>query len=142
MNCPGPAGDLHRLMRQHPRDRSESAGRDCSNACSTSMGFAVHAGDPPSDSLQSSKIRQLRARSSNAWASLLQRVFEVDALRCPRCGSTLRPIAAIEDPTVASKSLGCLKLPARALPYAPAPADASHADDNFFDQWPAHDDLW
>jgi hypothetical protein len=78
------------------------------------------------------------------WASLLQRVFEIDALRCPRCGSTLRLIAAIEDPTVASKILGCLKLPARAPPHHPAHADAAHADlhadDDFFDQSPADDD--
>jgi hypothetical protein len=42
------------------------------------------------------------------------RVVEIDALRCPRCGSTLRLIAAIEDPTVARKIPECMKLPARA----------------------------
>jgi hypothetical protein len=54
------------------------------------------------------------------WAELLQRVFEIDALRCPRCGSRLRLIAAIEDPAVARKILECLKLPARAPPLEPA----------------------
>jgi len=54
------------------------------------------------------------------WAELLQRVFEVDALRCPRCSSTLRLIAAIEDPAVARKILECLKLPARSPPVEPA----------------------
>jgi len=34
------------------------------------------------------------------WAALLQRVFAIDALSCPRCGSTLRLIATIEDPVV------------------------------------------
>jgi hypothetical protein len=38
-------------------------------------------------------------------ASLLQPVFEIDVLRCPCCGSTLRFIAATEDPTVARKAL-------------------------------------
>jgi hypothetical protein len=57
------------------------------------------------------------------WASLPQRVFEVDALQCPRCGSTLRLIAAIEDPAVARKILECLGLPARAPPLEPAVAD-------------------
>jgi hypothetical protein len=56
------------------------------------------------------------------WAALLQRVFEIDALRCPRCGSRLCLIAAIEDPTVARKILECLKLPARAPPLEPASA--------------------
>ena len=55
---------------------------------------------------------------------MLQRVFEVDALQCPRCGSTMRLIEAIEDPMVAQKILECLKLPARAPPHASAAADA------------------
>jgi hypothetical protein len=80
------------------------------------------------------------------WASLLQRVFEVDALRCPRCGSTLRLIAAIEDSTVARRILECLKLPARAPPLEPTSADGLHAeppgDDDFFDQSPIHDEPW
>jgi hypothetical protein len=54
------------------------------------------------------------------WAALLQRVFAVDALRCPRCGSTLRLIAAIEDPAIARRILACIGFPARAPPEAPA----------------------
>jgi hypothetical protein len=45
------------------------------------------------------------------WAALLQRVFEVDALRCPGCGARMRLVAAIEDPEVARKILECLDLP-------------------------------
>ena len=52
----------------------------------------------------------------HAWAALLRRVFEIDALWCPRCGSTLRLIAAIEDPDIARKILDCLHLPSRAPP--------------------------
>ena len=54
------------------------------------------------------------------WAALLQRVFGVDALRCPRCGSTLRLVAAIEDPAIARRIPGCIGLPARAPPVSPA----------------------
>jgi hypothetical protein len=54
------------------------------------------------------------------WAALLQRVFEVEALRCPRCGSTMRLIAAIEDPDVARRILECMRLPARAPPLGEA----------------------
>ncbi len=57
------------------------------------------------------------------WAELLQRIFEVDALRCPRCGTSMRLVAAIEDPAVARKILECLDLPARAPPLMPASAD-------------------
>ena len=56
------------------------------------------------------------------WAALLQRVFEIDALRCPRCGRAMRLIAAIEDPDVARRILECLKLPARAPPLEAAAA--------------------
>jgi hypothetical protein len=62
------------------------------------------------------------------WAELLQRVFEIDALRCPRCGSTLRLIAAIEDPAIARRILECIGLPARAPPLSLAPSrDVSSA---------------
>jgi hypothetical protein len=54
------------------------------------------------------------------WAALLQRVFEVEALRCPRCGSTMHLIAAIEDPDVARRILECMRLPARAPPLGEA----------------------
>ncbi len=54
------------------------------------------------------------------WAALLERVFEVDALRCPSCGSTMRLIAAIEDLDVARRTLECLELPARAPPLGEA----------------------
>ena len=85
---------------------------------------------PASDSR--AKARRMR------WARLLQRVFEIDALRCPHCGSTLRLVAAIEDPAVARKILECLALPARAPPPEPAVAttpDLAQSDDDWlFDQ--------
>ena len=78
-----------------------------------------------------------RARRTR-WASLLQRVFEVDALQCPLCGSGMRLIAAIEDPAVARKILESLKLLARAPPLEPAetdPLDAGRAEEEWcFDQ--------
>ena len=78
------------------------------------------------------------------WAALLQRVFEVDALRCPRCGSTMRLIAAIEDPAVARRILRCLKLAARAPPLGRATAEPGNPerseDDWFFDQSPTHEE--
>jgi hypothetical protein len=81
------------------------------------------------------------------WAKLLMRVFEIDALRCPECGATLRLLAAIEDPEVTSRILACLDLPARAPPTLPARANAvrvegdlTDADD--FDQTTAFADPW
>lgn len=53
------------------------------------------------------------------WAELLQRVFELDALRCPRCGGRMRVLAAITDAETARRILKCLSLPARAPPLRP-----------------------
>ena len=103
---------------------------------------ADSAGDPSHEELRFASGSRDRARCLR-WASLLQRVFEIDALRCPRCGSTLRLIAAIEDPTVARKILECLALPARAPPLEPAtaePAELRHTEDGWlFDQSAVHD---
>ena len=54
-----------------------------------------------------------------AWADLLQRVFEVDALLCPTCWARLRVLSAIADPDVARRILDCLRMPSRAPPLAP-----------------------
>jgi len=52
---------------------------------------------PPADP----ERRALRRR----WAELLRRIFEVDPLLCPRCGETMRIIALITEPRVATKIL-------------------------------------
>jgi hypothetical protein len=78
------------------------------------------------------------------WAALLRRVFEIDALRCTRCGSTMRLVAAIEDPETARRILECLELPARAPPLADATGapekPARQEDDGFYDQSPIWDE--
>jgi len=63
-----------------------------------------------------------------AWAELLQRVFEVDALGCPSCGGRMRVLSAITDPTVAARILRCLALPSRAPPLATSGDGAGHTD--------------
>jgi hypothetical protein len=102
-----------------PSDRSPSADprSAATGVCEDASGIETsNALDEPRDAAPNRAIRY-----RHRWAELLQRVFGIDALRCPRCGSTLRLIAAIEDPAVARKILECLKLPARAPPLAPAP---------------------
>jgi hypothetical protein len=68
------------------------------------------------------------------WAELLQRVFEVDALRCPECGAQMRLLAAIEDADVARKILECLGLPPRGPPLAAPPGAAIEPDHGFWDE--------
>jgi hypothetical protein len=55
-----------------------------------------------------------------AWAELMRRVFAVDVLECPRCGGSMRILAAIHPPETARAILECLSLPTRAPPIDPA----------------------
>ncbi len=109
--------------------------------------------DPPAD-VRCDRRDPLPRRT--AWADLLTRVFEVDALHCPDCGGRMRLLAAITDPSVARRILEWLALPPRAPPLAGAketdpacgPGDSAleptwtkaHEDPAFeFDQTPADD---
>ncbi len=77
-----------------------------------------------------------------AWSELLQRVFEVDALHCPKCGGRMRILSAITDPTVASRILRCLRLPVRAPPLAAANEGArvsGRAGDEWLGEVPGFD---
>ena len=65
-----------------------------------------------------------------SWADLMRRAFEVDVLKCPRCGGRLRLIALIE------ASVGCarrilthLRLPADVPRPVPARAPPNSDDD-------------
>jgi hypothetical protein len=58
-----------------------------------------------------------------AWATLLQRVFEVDVLACPRCDGRLELLATLEEPAVVRRILTHVGLPAEPVtPRAPPPA--------------------
>jgi hypothetical protein len=54
-----------------------------------------------------------------SWAELLRRVFEIDVLTCPTCGSRRRLVALISDPPVVRKILRHLGLPAEPPVLAP-----------------------
>jgi len=94
-----------RLASREDPDASREEGEGIAPSCSEPWG----------------STRSQRRRTP--WAELLQRVFELDALRCPACGQRMRVLAAITDPQVARRILECLDLPARAPPLAPAPVE-------------------
>jgi hypothetical protein len=66
------------------------------------------------------KPKRSKKPRNYSWAQLLKRVFEVDVLICPRCGSKMRVLCAIHPPDAIQKILTCLGLPSRAPPIAPA----------------------
>jgi len=47
-------------------------------------------------------------RASMTWAKRLNRVFNIDIETCDKCGSDVRIVASIEDPTVIKKILAHL----------------------------------
>jgi hypothetical protein len=74
------------------------------------------------------------------WADLLQRVFDVDVLCCPRCGGRMRILAAITDADIARRILACLALPTRAPPAASVrPLAEPDADATPGTGWPGSD---
>lgn len=54
------------------------------------------------------------------WASLLRRSFEVDVLRCARCGGRLRVLGEVTDPRVVAVVLESLGMPTEAPPVGHA----------------------
>ncbi len=63
------------------------------------------------------EARTLRRR----WASLINRVYEVDPLVCPVCGGEMRIIAFIFEPKVVDGILGHLALAKGQLPQRGPP---------------------
>jgi hypothetical protein len=55
-----------------------------------------------------------------AWASLLQRTFEIDVLKCERCGGRMKVLAVITDPKEVARLCENLGEPAEPPKVAPS----------------------
>lgn len=66
------------------------------------------------------KRGKAHVRRRLTWAALMQRVFGIDVLECPKCEGRARIIAFIEDPVVIRRILTHLGLPTASPPLAPA----------------------
>jgi hypothetical protein len=51
-----------------------------------------------------------RQAANAAWAKLIRKVYEVDPLLCPKCGTQMRVIALLEEPAVIERILSWLGL--------------------------------
>jgi len=97
---PPPAVNLvlyHGVLAPHARWRSH----------------VVHYGRPAPD--VHARGREVAPRAAGTpgawtWAALMRRVFDLNALACPRCGGRRRLIATVEDPTVVGTILAHLGL--------------------------------
>ena len=47
--------------------------------------------------------------SGQSWARLIQKVYEVDPLVCPKCGHAMKVISIVTDPSEVNKIMECLK---------------------------------
>ena len=98
------------------RDRVVPAARSCSVAAGTEEtrttgqeghGSTATASDaPPADPLRAESSADRRRRLS--WSELMQRVFAIDVLECPRCQGRLRILAAITSPTAVRAIMECM----------------------------------
>lgn len=69
--------------------------------------------------------RPAPTRTRVPWAELLQKVFAIDVLECPRCAARLEVNAYIAEPCVAKQILDHLGLEAQGPPRAKAPGDTA-----------------
>ena len=105
---PRDAGPERRVAQAH---RAEVA-RGCAAGPSWRGMRRSDGGESSASDSQASRL---------SWAELLRRVFEVDVLKCPRCGGgRMKIIATVTDPGVVRKILECIGLPARPPPVPPA----------------------
>ena len=74
---------------------------------------------PELDSEENSPAEYFSQQRRRSWARLLRKIYEVDPLKCPKCGSRLQIIAVIEQGSVIRQILQHLDLrgePQRAPP--------------------------
>ena len=70
--------------------------------------YGRQAVEPPTP-MGVSKDQHVSTRSSRrAWTRLLAKVYELDVMACPNCGSRMAVIAVILDPAAIRKIISCL----------------------------------
>ena len=115
MRIPAPGRELESEGRQ-PACAAPRDSRDPD--CAAALLAAACPGDVPLPAPSvSAPASEYSTRYS--WAELLRRVFQVDVITCPSCGSRRRLIALISDPPVVRKILRHLGLAAEPPALAP-----------------------
>ncbi|MBD3322397.1 MAG: hypothetical protein GF350_14950 [Chitinivibrionales bacterium] len=74
--------------------------------------------EPDTSYRKSCRLTPVQARG-RLWAALVRYVFEVDPLKCPSCGGTMKIVSLIEEPPVIEKILRHCKLWKDASPRPP-----------------------
>ena len=66
---------------------------------SPQRGRDANAGESPSQPAPAQTLNVLQRACRSAWARLIAKVYEIDPLICPRCGSEMKLIALITNPS-------------------------------------------
>ena len=96
------------LLCKHIPDRHEHLVRYYGRYSSRTRG--VERERPEIDEPEADSAGPARQAAKAAWAKLIRKVYEVDPLLCPECGTQMRVIALIEDPAVIERILCWLGL--------------------------------
>ena len=79
---------------------------------------------------------------SRSWRELIKKVWEVDPLTCPQCGSEMRIISLIQDPDVIRRileHLGLWRQDTGSRCKKPKPGYGSVVHEDFDDGWPGYE---
>ena len=107
------------LLCKHIPDRHEHLVRYYGRYSSRTRGAERER--PEIDEPEADSAGPARQAAKAAWAKLIRKVYEVDPLLCPECGTQMRVIALIEDPAVIERILSWLGLWQPLRPSGPSP---------------------
>jgi len=96
------------LLCKHIPDRNEHMVRYYGRYSSRARGAERER--PEIEEPEAEVSTPARQAANAAWAKLIRKVYEVDPLKCPKCGAQMRVIALIEDPAVIERILSWLGL--------------------------------
>jgi len=97
------------LIRYYGLYSSRSKGKAVKDGSLVKFGYNAILKNKPSQTSDPGMEPVSQKVSRWSWARLIQKVYEVDPLVCPKCGSEMKVIAVITDPSEVNKILECLK---------------------------------
>ena len=82
-------------------------GKAVKDGCLAKFGYKATPRKKSSQDPETETVSNKASRQS--WARLIQKVYEVDPLICPKCDQEMRVARIITDPYEVSKIIECLK---------------------------------
>jgi hypothetical protein len=89
---------------------SRSRGMATKNGSLDKFGWGARSEEEPKKEPEENPVETLsEKKSQQTWARLIKKVFEVDPLICPKCGSEMAVLAIITNPEEVHKILNHLR---------------------------------